>query len=150
MRKIGQQIQARNFKVKKEPLTVINFVHMPYSYSTKIMRIHFVVTGPEISGKKAKKLVQELEDRLKNFSHSWGTIKCSCSSLDEFFCAQVSQKKIIGVWHSVHFECSDSDKNENVRRENYNKMGYFISNEITKWTFSHYKTVLRIESCEKK
>lgn len=134
-----------------EPLTVINLKHTPYSFSTKIFRIHFVVVdSTEISGKKAKKLVQQLEDRLKNFKKSWGTIKAYIPDLDEFFVAQVSKRKITGVWHSVRFEVSDSDPSENIRRENYSKMGYFISNEITKWTFSHYKTVLQIESCEPK
>jgi len=140
----------QNFKMKVEPLTILHMKHMPYSFSTKIFRIHFTVTGPEISGKKAKKLVQQLEERLKNFKGKWGTISCYVSDLDEFFCAQVSNRKITGVWHSVRFQCSDSDKSGDVRRENYGKIGALISKEISLWTFSHYRTVLRIKSCESK
>lgn len=136
--------------MKVEPLKVINFATHNYGFHKHIFRIHFEVIGPEISGKKAKKLVAELKERLLNFKKDWGTISCYLSELDEFFCSQVSDKKIVGVWHNAKFEVSDSDPSENIRRENYSKMAYLISNEISKWTFSHYKTVLRIESCEPK
>lgn len=125
-----------------EPLTVIDFRYMPFQYHQHIMKVYFEVIDPEINGKKAGKLVRELEYRLKNFKQKWGTISCSLTLLDMFSFWQVHGKVIRGCWHSVHFSCRDSAKNDNIRRRNYGKVASLINQEIKSWKFRHYKTIL--------
>lgn len=137
--------------MKTEPLTVINFRHVVYKYSIKIMCIHFeVIDSALIDSKRAKRLIGSLRTRLLNFRKTFDTLHIALTDLDEFFISRVSEKKATGVWHSCRFECSDSSPSENIRRENYNRIPSLISKEISLWTFSHYKTVLRIMSCESK
>ena len=134
-----------------EPLTIIDCSNAPLSYSQHPCRIHFEVTDTtEISGEKAKKLVEQLKIRLKHFKGKWGTISCSLTELDEFSVAQVSEKKIKGVWHSAKFEAVDTDPSSNVRSRNYGKIVLLINKELLTWSFLHYKTILKIQSCESK
>lgn len=137
-------------KTDIEPLTVINFVHKPFQYYQKLMKIHFTVIGPEMDGQKAKRLVKELESKLKNFKERWGSINCYLSLLEEFFCEQVHGKRVDGGWSSVHFHSYDSAKSDNVRRRNYGKVGSLIAKELKSWKFAHYKDVLMITSVEPK
>ena len=104
-----------------EVLSVINFRHMPFQYYQKIYKIRWTCIGPEMNGEKAKKLVAQLQDKLKNFKKEWGTISCSLSLLSEFHCAQIHGKRIDGGWSSVHFHCSDSSKVDNIRRRKNTK-----------------------------
>lgn len=125
-----------------EPLTIINFRHMPFQYHQHIFKIHWACIGPEMTGAKAKRLVAELEIKLKNFKKKWDTISCSLTLLEEFFFYQVHGKRIDGSWSSVHFHCHDDHKNDNVRRRNYSKVEALIIREIKSWRFRHYQTIL--------
>jgi len=129
-------------KTDIEVLTVINFSHHPFRFYEKILKIKFSVTDSEMTGAKAKRLVKELESKLRNFEEKWGTISVGLSSLDDFFVYQEHGKMIIGGWDSVHFQCHDSSKSDNTRRMNFEEAGSLIAKKISSWKFSHYKTTL--------
>lgn len=132
-----------------EPLTIINFTHHPFRYHQHIFKIHWTCVGSELDGKKVKRLVRELQTKLKNFKKNWGTISCSLTLLEEFSCVQVHGKMIKGCWHSVHFHCYDSHISDNVRGRHYEKVGALIAKEISSWRFQHYKTILTARGATK-
>jgi len=135
--------------MKREPLRVIHFKHHVYGYYQKLCKIRFSITDSAgISGQKSKRLVRELQDRLKNFHYKWRTVSVSCKDLDEFFCRRISDTQIDGIWHIVSFSCSDSSPSENIRRENFERIMAMINMELKSWIFSHYRTVLKIVRSE--
>ena len=151
MTAFGQQAQILVFKMNsnKEPITIINFTYHPFQYYEMIMKVYFTAIGPEMDGAKAKRLVRELESKLKFFSQKWGSINCHLSLLEEFFCNQVHGKRIDGSWSGVHFQCYDASKSDNVRRRNFERAGSLIKREIESWEFSHYRTILTATAVSK-
>lgn len=130
--------------MKSGPLTILNCTTHAYGYYQKLCKIRFSITDPTLTGQKCKHLIKKLEAKLKNFHFAWGGVSCHLADLDEFFVSRVSDTQIDGVWHIARFECSDTGKTEDARRENFEKIGSLIKREIDTWIFSHYKTSLRI------
>lgn len=139
-------------KMKTDPLKVINFKHEPWSFSTMPYKLYFTVKGTaELSGEKCKRLVTELEKKLRDFSHKFDDrISCSCSELSEFFCYRAAINQINGGWHSFSIHSSFGSKNEDVRRKDLGRVTSLLNQELRKWRFAHYTTSLQVISIEPK
>lgn len=139
------------FLMKVEPLKVIHFKHMPWSSSNMPYRLHFIVKGKEdLDGKKCKRLVRELETKLKNFHYKQDEISFYISDLDDFFFYRAAINQINGGWHSFHVHSSFSSKYEDNRREDMGRVPALIARELKSWRFSHYTTSLKITNVEPK
>jgi len=137
--------------MKTEPLTIINFRHMPWSSSETPYRLFFTITGPELDGKKCKRLVRQLEEKLKNFSYKQDEINFHISELDNFFFYRANEStQVNGGWHSLRIFSSFEAKDEENRREDLGRMPALVSKEFKKLRFSHYATKLIIISVEPK
>jgi len=137
--------------MKREPLTIINFVHKPWSFSETPYKLYFTIRGPELDSKKCKRLVSELESRLKSFSHEWDGIKCSCSDLDDFFFYRANENtQVNGGYHSFGIHSCFLSKDEDTRRKDMGRVTSLLNKELRTLRFAHYKTSLRITSVEPK
>ena len=130
--------------METEPLTIINFGHMPWTSSTIPFKVLFSCTGTrEFNVQKAKRLILQLEEKLKNFSYELDSqIKCKITALDEFFVNQVSERRMKGGWYSVHFHSVFLSPDEDTRRKDFERTTALISQKICSWKFRYYKTKL--------
>lgn len=112
-----------------------------------LMKVHFSITGTEVTPSRGDPLVKKLLDKLRDYVYEWSTIVARIIDVDveQLTVSQINQNLAEGVFGLVHWDIIDSDPDLNRRVFVFNNsIKNRLAKELMELEFKHYTTKISV------